>query len=161
MLQRACDFGDNVHKMIHFYEMEKLKRDTLDPILEMILQAWERCKSSHKIEVLHSEVKIVSTQYGFAGTLDIIATVRGIPGVIELKTRPYNPTTDMLQTAAYQQAYNESYKDIKARRRWFCGFNLEGNYEFFEIKKIPGHPDHLNVFLSVLAIFKWKGVSRL
>ncbi len=161
ILKRAGDFGTAVHDTLDLYESGKLDHDNLDPILAKILEAWERCKAYHKIEVQNTELPIVSTKYQYAGRFDVVAAVRGVNSIIELKSRPYNAMTDPLQVAAYLQGYNESYPKDKASRRFFCGFDLKGGYNFFEIKKIPGQPEHLHMFLNALGLYKWKGVSKL
>lgn len=160
ILERAGKFGTAVHTLIEYYETNRLDRETIDPILEKILCAWERCKSSHKIIVHKAEYPIVSKRYQYAGRFDIVGSVRGTNSLIEIKSRPYNPITEKLQTIAYFQAYNESYPEDRVFKRYFCGFDLEGRYTFHEVKKLPGEPDHLSMFLSALAIWKWKNVSK-
>lgn len=156
ILERAINFGNAVHGMIEYYELGKLDLTLLDPILEKVLDAWRYCKLKHGIKIKKVEVPVVSELYQYAGRLDLIADVRGINSIIEIKTRPYNQITDPLQTVAYMQAYNESYPKEKTKKRFFCDLNLVGSSAFFEIKKASGQTDHLNIFLSALALYKWK-----
>lgn len=160
-LEKAAKFGTAVHTLVELYETDKLDRPTIAPILEALLQAWERCKKDNKIVVRRVEVAVVSLRYRFAGRLDVIAEVRGVPAQIELKSRDYNPVTEKLQTIAYQQAFNESYPKERVNRRYFCGLDYKKeDYDFREIKRVPGEPEHLAMFLSALAIYNWKGVSK-
>lgn len=160
ILERAGKFGTAVHTLIELYETKRLDREMIDPILETILCAWERCKADNDIRVFGVEMPVVSTKYRYAGRFDVAASMRGINGLIEIKSRPYNPMVEKLQTIAYMQAYNESHPGNRVYKRFFCGFDLEGEYDFKEIKRVPGEPDHLSMFLSVLAIYQWKGAYK-
>jgi len=127
--------------------------------LRKILDDWQQCKKEQQIEVKEVELPVVSKAYQYAGRLDLIATVRGVPCLIDIKTRKYNHTCDTLQTAAYVQAYNESYKpNPKIKHRYFLQLKFdEEGYRFFEIEK---NSSHLHYFLSALAIQKWKEISK-
>lgn len=160
ILKRACDFGNAVHRLVHFYEAGTLDVDSLDSALRPLLDAWIRRKTENGIIVHASEIAVVSTKYRYAGRLDVIADVKGTRGVIELKSRPYNPLADSLQTDAYKQAYNESYPKDRARKRYFCSLGAEEGDTFFEIKDTPGQPEHLAVFLSALALYKWRELKK-
>lgn len=160
-MENAANFGKAVHKTVELYETNRLKSETFDPVLEPILEAWKQCKEKHRIIARQVEVKVVSKKYRFAGCLDMIADAKGRgDGVVEIKSRRYNPLTDKLQTIGYFQAYNESYPNIKVSRRYFCGLYLTGEYDFFEIKKETGEPDHLSMFLSALALYNWRKVCK-
>jgi hypothetical protein len=161
IMKLASNFGTAVHWMINLFEKETLDYSKLDPALVPILAAWKHAKNNLGIRVKKTEVQVVSDKYRYAGTLDIIADVgfgKNISrGIIEIKSRSsYNKKSDPLQTAAYVRAYNESYPENKVNKRWFCGFDLDGGYRFFEIKRELGEPDHLEIFLSVLATYKWR-----
>jgi hypothetical protein len=153
-LKKAAEFGKAAHDMVDKYERKRLNIN-LDNELRPLLKAWISIKKEHEIEVIKTELKIYSTRYIYAGTLDVLAMVKGIRSVIEIKTRPYNCTTDALQTAAYQQAYNEMNPKAKALKRFFCGLFVGGEKRFFEIKKKSSQPDNFQLFLSALAIKKW------
>lgn len=160
VLKKAAEFGQHVHKTVEWFERGKLKLKKLDPILGIVLAAWDNCKRNNNILIEYTEMVVVSTRYKYAGTLDIIAIVNGKRSVIELKTRPYNPITDALQTAAYQQAHNEMFPKAKAIRRYMCELNQHGKYKFFEIRQQPGQPDHLQMFLCTLALKNWEEAAK-
>ena len=81
-LEKAAKFGTAVHTLVELYETNRLKRETLAPILEALLKAWERCKVDHSIKVLRVETPIASMRYRYAGRLDVIAEVRGVPSFL-------------------------------------------------------------------------------
>lgn len=160
-LEKAANFGRAVHDMIDMYERGRLDRTILNNDLRKILALWMKCKAENDIIVEQTETAVVSLKYHYAGRLDVIARIKGVRCVIELKSREFNPVADPLQVVAYKQAFNESNPKDKALKTYFCGFDHKRNtYRFFEIKKKAGLPDYFQMFLCALALKKWEGMAH-
>jgi len=72
-------------------------------------------KQPIQTEAAHVERRIVHPGHRYAGTIDILGTMKGRLGVIDIKTsqaiyRDYN-----LQTAAYMEALRPEYPDLSSR----------------------------------------------
>jgi hypothetical protein len=172
LLDRAARFGQAVHKIVELHELGKLDESSLRPkesyMADMtpILEAWKKCKAEQGIVVRCAEPVVVSSKYGYAGRLDVIADVRGVPSLIELKSRRYNPITEKLQTIAYLTAWNECHPKEKVKKRFFCELCVgadnkpNGEYNWLEIIRRPGEPDHLSVFRCSLALSQWRSTAN-
>ena len=65
------------------------------------------------------ECKVYDFENGYAGTIDMVAEVRGRRGIVDLKTGNAIRDEHSLQTAAYLNAYNKGVKKkLKAKTRW-------------------------------------------
>ena len=65
----------------------------------------------------NTEHKIYSREFGYAGTMDGLAEVRGILSVVDWKTSNNLRTEYLLQTAAYLQAHKEEF-GVEIPDRW-------------------------------------------
>lgn len=157
ILERACAFGTAVHDATVLEDEGRLDWDRLDANLAPCVNAWNDCKKKHKIKLLAMEEAVYSRKYKYAGKFDRIGLVDGARAVIEIKTRKYNPVCESLQTAAYMQAINEMHPEARVCRRFVCELQLgvESNPPFYEVKG----PEHLQVFLSALTLFRWKNIQ--
>lgn len=111
LLQRAADYGRNVHEMIRLWIEGTLDEERLDPLLVPPLEAFiDWYFNGIFAEVIKKqgiicEQPIYNRLYGYAGTPDII--IYGV-AVVDIKTRPVNKVTDSLQLEAYMQAHIEN-----------------------------------------------------
>lgn len=166
IMERACAFGSAVHKIVELHETGRLDEASLRPkeqyLADMtpILEAWKLCKAETGLQVLHVEQVVASVKYGYAGRLDAIGKLRDVPGVVELKSRPFNSMLEPLQTAAYLEAWNECHPTERVKSRWFCELRLDGTYAFKEIKLGIGEPDHFTIFRSALALYRWRRMTN-
>jgi hypothetical protein len=84
------------------------------------MQAFQVWQIEHNVRIADTvdiEKQVVDWEYGFAGTLDMVAFVQGTKSVVDLKTSSAMYKEYALQTAAYLQAYN-TQADTKADTRW-------------------------------------------
>ena len=73
--------------------------------------AFRNWESGHRIEVLGSEVPVISEEHQYGGTVDLIASIDGIRSILDWKTgRGVYPEHE-IQLAAYGQAWNETHPD--------------------------------------------------
>lgn len=81
-------------------------------------EQWYRGSSLHLRDPLEDiERLVVDFEHGFAGTLDLIAELKGVLCVIDIKTTTTISKQHLLQTAAYMAAYNKENGNA-CKKRW-------------------------------------------
>lgn len=140
------DRGTKVHQTIEFYDADELDEDSLDAVLRPYLEAWRRFRAEAHVAVEASEVRLASEVYGFAGTIDKLATIGIVPAILDIKTGQVQPWA-AIQLAAYHILLNQT-----ARKRYAVQLNNDGSYRLQEFKDRNDRA----VFLAALAVNKWK-----
>jgi len=104
--------------------------------------------------VIETEQLVVSRKFGYAGTFDLLAVLKGdtIPSVIDLKTSKDFWPTMALQLAAYREALLEEGKEV-GRRLVVRIDKLETGK--LEIKEYTQHARDFNAFLAALSLFRY------
>lgn len=101
--ERAADLGTHIHEIAEALageaEMPDI-RDEAQPYVEGFLAAVEE----HDIRPSHVEVTVAHRTLGYAGTADMIATVDGVPAVVDIKTGKGVYAETALQLSAYRHA---------------------------------------------------------
>lgn len=123
LLERACLFGQAVHKTVELYLADDLVEEGLDPNLADCLEAfrqWERDSPDLRAPVV--ERPMAHQRLGYAGTPDLIYDGQAI---VEIKTRDYDPLCDPIQTAAQEQL-------------WLANGGTKGAYRRFVLTLRPG-----------------------
>ena len=92
------------------------------------INAYADFAKHYEIEYHASEPKVYSKLYGYAGTLDIDATINGKRCIVDIKTSNGIWPEMWLQTAAYQQARQEEL-GIKYDERWILRIGKDGQFE--------------------------------
>lgn len=164
ILERAQQFGNAVHKIVELHEKGTLDEASLRPqeqyLADMtpILEAWKAFKRDKAVKVLYVERPVASVRYCYAGRLDAIVEMEVVGKIrrrvlVEVKSRPYNPVLEPLQTSAYMEAWNES-ADAKERvdARCFVELRLDGTYD---ARFVKGRED-FHYFRCVLAAWNWR-----
>ena len=67
-------------------------------------------------EYLETEVRLTSPTYKYGGTVDVVARLDGLTGIVDLKTSNYIYKEHTIQLAAYKNLYQENVGEID-----FCG----------------------------------------
>jgi hypothetical protein len=140
------DRGTKVHRAIELYDAGDLDEETLDPVLWPYVTAWQRFKDEANVTIEASEVRLVSEVYGFAGTIDKVATIGSIKAILDIKTGQVQPWT-AIQLAFYHILLNEP-----ARKRYAVQLNNDGSYRLHEFKDRRDH----GVALAALTVYQWK-----
>lgn len=123
--KEAADIGTLAHAWVESHikfllGWENYPNEPERPINAMAAQAveafldWEK---QHQVEYIESEQPLYSIENNFAGTLDIIAKVDGELCLVDIKTSSGIYDEMILQTAAYQGAYQEE-RGTKLVKRW-------------------------------------------
>lgn len=103
VLARAAAFGTAVHRMIYLEEGGDLDEEALDPILRPWLNAWRKWRTETKLLVIDRERPVYHPVMQYAGTIDMLAMIRGYPVILDIKTGIKSPAAGA-QTWAYRQA---------------------------------------------------------
>jgi hypothetical protein len=158
----------------------------IKPSIEAFLQFWD----NNRIVPLKIEERVKSDKHWYAGTLDLLAEINGVLGIVDIKTsfavfRDYN-----LQTAAYLNALTEA--GFKNLERWIlrvdqfktcqlCGAKLRnkgGNVKIrggksycphqwgelkgeVELKKLNNIEEDFRAFLACKELWSWENGSWL
>jgi hypothetical protein len=107
--QDAADWGSEVHDIIKRLNQGKEVNEIPDRSVEMVMRylAW---REQWVEKMLHVERVLYSQKYGFAGTADIIAILKGskLPQIIDIKTGAIRKKKFALQiSGAYKIAAKE------------------------------------------------------
>ena len=100
--QGAANRGQDVHSACQYYDEGDLDEKTLTDEVREYLESYKKAISHEGIKVQQNELRRYSPKYMYAGTVDKIATVNGIPTLIDLKTGQAGPW-HRWQTAAYAE----------------------------------------------------------
>lgn len=114
------------------------------------IQAYADFAKHYEIEYHASEPKVYSLLHGYAGTLDIDASVGGKRCIIDLKTSSGIYPEMWLQTAAYQQARQEEL-GIKYDERIILRIGKDGQ---FETRFSNNFEQDIEAFLAALKLHR-------
>lgn len=156
--KKAMDTGTRVHKYIEDYKQGKTQQ--MDDDLVGFYKAFHHFFVDYSPTFIHREVTVTSKQYGYKGTLDLIAEIEGERCLIDIKTgkKIYKDSVS-LQASAYKQAYIE--QTGQEVDKMYClllekdssGQSTE-KYVFEELK------DCFPIFESTLKIYNWQNGSK-
>jgi len=102
---KILDFGNRVHKAIEQFNLGKFD-ESKDPEIWPWLETYVRWAQSRLIRTIAVEKTVTSKRWGFGGTIDLIAEVRGIRGpvIVDYKTQSYGKKPHFRDEYAYQLA---------------------------------------------------------
>ena len=155
IMDAAQERGTLVHTATALYDRDALTLEEMqaDPLLEPYVRAWVKFRDDVLFIPEGIEVQVYSTRHRYAGTIDRIGKLRGVPVVLDIKTgAALNPVT-ALQLAAYQVAYNELYPKAKVKERWAVQLGADGKYRLYQYKDDAGD---WSAFLSALTLYNWR-----
>lgn len=119
--QGSANWGTLVHSTI----ASILKKEVMEtlPSLQPSLVAFHEWQREYRVKIadpqMHIEKRVFDMDAGYAGTIDMIAEVQGVIGVVDLKTSNAMQDSYLLQTAAYLNAYNKGVsKKEQGTTRW-------------------------------------------
>ena len=122
------------------------------------VRKFEQWRSEHDIRIIETEKHLVSARYRFGGTLDILATIDGVVGLIDIKTSKAIYDDHLYQVAAYHALALENGYDPQSTRILQVGRSPE---EGFSVRYADGAALHayLRVFLAALTLYRAKQVA--
>jgi len=149
------EVGTLAHQMIVDY-FNKVETDTSDyssnqiELAENCLLSFWEWEKGHKIEVIMAEKQLISTEYGFGGTIDCFCNLDGQPTLLDFKTGKAIYPEMLYQLAAYEQLLAEDGKLIEVSRVLRIGRDED---EGFEERLMGDTSKHLELFKHCLAIY--------
>src|SRR3989344_2421070 len=104
----AAAWGTSMHETIE--ALLKGERVLFDPKAATAIQTFQEWQKVYPLRILDPqkdiERRVVNLEQGYAGTIDMVAEVDGVFGIIDLKTSTSILREHAIQTAAYFHAYN-------------------------------------------------------
>ena len=153
---KAASIGTIAHNYIEGVIKYKLGQHDLPPKKPVqpealnAINAFADFAKHYEIEYHASEPKVYSRLYGYAGTLDIDATINGKRCICDLKTSNGIYPEAFLQTAAYQQARQEEL-GVEYEERWIIRIGKDGQ---FETRCTNLFDEDIEAFLAALTLRK-------
>jgi len=148
----AGDLGTEFHQLCYAYnrgEQPFIPREYID-MFDAYLRWFEACIG----RIVECETTTVSRKYGYAGTFDLRAVLKGdtIPSVIDIKTSNNIQPQMALQLAAYRTALLEEGKETNRRLIVRVDKMKKGQ---LSVKEYTDHHRDLVAFLSALNLWKY------
>lgn len=150
VLEAARDFGKKGHKMIEFWNLGKLNEDKLSAPLKPYLESWKQFVSDYKVEIIAVETKLYSKIWRYAGTLDVVAKMKGLLSLIDVKFSKQLYSSVDLQTGGYAKLWEDNNKE-KIKKR-YCVRPTEKRAKVDPLTETTD----TSVFLSALQMYRWK-----
>jgi len=117
--QQAAVWGTMIHEAIG--KILKGEEEQFDERIAPSLNTFRQWQAQYPLAVADPSVdierRVVDSEHGYAGTLDIVAEVEGVLSIIDLKTSTTLSKSYGLQTAAYMNAYNTMESEA-CEKRW-------------------------------------------
>lgn len=115
-----ADLGNSVHYLTEVSDLKSIGR-TVDPHAVTdtkkamgYVKQWEKCREEHDMQILATEVTLVNTELGYAGTADRVVIVPAIsdqPLILDLKSGKNLYNDVALQCAALARCTQILYDD--------------------------------------------------
>jgi len=136
IMRRAADIGSAVHKVLELVLLHGIDAVYYPPEIDPAVKALVQWQKDYRPEIVCVEKRVVSTKYGFAGTLDILAYM---PMTKRLSLTDAKTGLGLLtgpQTAAYEKAYREETGERKIidRHKLRLPKQEGGSYQFIPLK---------------------------
>ena len=132
----AAEKGTRIHKAIELLNLDQLDRSQIEGTGYVpYVEAYELWVKEFGPEILDVEVRMVGECEGvvYAGTVDLVAEVKGELCIIDLKTGRQYPKPYRAQLGAYALAY-ENATDRKAKQIMGLHINDKGRYQLKKYK---------------------------
>ena len=157
VLEKAAQRGTAVHRAVELHLQDDLDELSLDSEVAEYFYAYWKFEREHRYRPEHSELRVFSNKFRYAGTLDLAGpdpiSKRG-EAIIDIKTsRELMPSVGP-QLAAYEKAYREAM-DVspnKKLKRYGLLLKSDGTYE---LKTYDGSAD-FSVFLACLTVCNYQ-----
>jgi hypothetical protein len=105
IMNRSAQEGTLVHSIVE--AILKEEPITIPSSIQPSIDAFLAFKQEHDIVPLKIEERIISKKHHYAGTIDVLAEVDGVVGVLDIKTSQAIYRDHGMQTAAYVEALAE------------------------------------------------------
>ena len=153
-----ADIGTLAHQMIVDYfkgeetDTAEYSKSQIELAENCLLSFWE-WEKGHKIEIIMAEAQLISTEYGYGGTIDCFCNLDGQPTLLDFKTGKAIYPEFFYQLAAYEQLLTEAGKLIEVTRILRIGRDAD---EGFEERSVGNLDKQFEIFKHCLAIYNLK-----
>ena len=158
-LAKAGDIGTQVHTLIE-WNLRRSLGHVVGPEPRVVddatwaFMAWQDWAASVDLKPVHIEQTVWSAIHAFAGTMDLLAYVRGVLTLIDVKTGKAIYPEAHLQNIAYQVALAEmGHSTPKAGL--IVRLPKVQTDPAFEVAEVPPVSMLLPVFLAVKTLWTW------
>ena len=111
----AAERGTAAHKTCHYYDEDDLDESQIPENIQPYLELYKLALKAYDIQILKNEVRRFHGTYYYAGTVDKIAKVGGVLGIIDLKTGQ-EQIDHKFQLAAYKDMLKHEYPGVGLKR---------------------------------------------
>ncbi|MBA7562031.1 hypothetical protein ES708_03680 [subsurface metagenome] len=156
VMYEAAEIGTSLHNICRLFNRDQSFEIPTASQIGQMFDTYRRWFEMVIDTVIETEQLVVSKKFGYAGTFDLLAVLKGdaTPSVIDLKTSKDFWPTMALQLAAYREALLEEGK--KVNRRLVVRIDkLETGK--LEVKEYTQHARDFNAFLAALSLFRYFG----
>ena len=146
----AAKRGTAVHLMTEDLDRGHPLPDEVDEELFPYLKAYLAFKEDNKIEIHEIENIVFNEDFWYAGRVDRIMTINGVPSIVDIKTGQVLDTTG-LQLAAYLYAY-QNMEENGELARFALHLKKTGKYKLVRYQ----NNQDLNNFLAAVRVYHYK-----
>jgi len=172
----AAEIGIQLHRACYLFNKLQVPNATVDELppnsmffawpsvqVEQMFAAYRRWFDTCVEAVVATEVQVFNRQYGYAGTVDLLAILKGdeVPSVIDLKTTSGFWPDQPLQLAAYREAWiqNELQRGALVMSKNACRRLVvridKVEHDSVVVKEHTEHQRDFNGFLAALSLFRY------
>lgn len=156
----SSNFGVECHDMIeNIIKSGSMDENTVEcpehlkPVKQSFFRWYRREKELRNMEIIHTELPLVSQQYGFAGTADAVArvTIKGEDKIVVLDWKTSNHLRNhyALQIAAYSKLYEENFNESIYAGVVIKFSKVNADYEVRSVKNLERVFDNFMNYKSV------------
>lgn len=158
-LEKAGEVGSQVHALIEWNLRQSLGQKVgPEPRVvddaQWAFMAFQDWANSVSLKPLYIEQIVFSSAHGYAGTMDLLAEVNGIPTLIDFKTGKAIYSEAMLQSVAYQAALTEM-GHLAPQAGLIVRLPKVQTDPAFEVGVVPPVAELLPTFLAVKQVWGW------
>ena len=158
-LAKAGDIGTQVHNLIEWNLRTSLgQKAGLEPRVvddaQWAFMAWQDWAESVQLKPLLIEQVVFSRRHRYAGTMDLLAEVNGVPTLVDFKTGKAIYAEAYLQSVAYQVALVEM-GHCQPGAGLIVRLPKNQTDPAFEVATVPGVAELLPTFLAVCKVWRW------
>lgn len=153
--QKAADAGS----LAHAYAESEIN-GTTPPVIPVehiekvsgAMRAFDAFRKETKIEIVASEVMLVSEDFGYGGTIDAIGVWDGGTAIVDFKSSKDLYPDQVVQVAAYAQLWEERNPDSPVKSWHILRWGPEGDFHHHSLSAAQIRAGWL-VFLAALEIY--------
>jgi hypothetical protein len=166
-MQAAATIGTTVHEVIEKALRTEIQTGVATTFLAHdggqkvteCLEKWLEWRRQVDLKVIAVEKRLASQDYGFAGTLDLLAEVDGEVSVIDFKTGKAIYAESYLQNCAYRVALAE--EGIKTTKGYIVRLPKDELDPTFEVGEVPPMDELLVPFVCLIPVWRWTHQQEL